>query len=428
VTRRVLLIAWTAYPLNSSGAHRPDKFAKYLPEFGWSPVVLCPEWTEANGGGEYDPELAAKAEAYRTVRVPRMVRPSGVARRGPGRAAQFLWPYCWPLLFTRRILAEAERLVAEEQVDVVWSTYPPGPMHYVAGRVTRRHGIPWVADFRDLPDQDRDTRLSRRLVREEMRACRSARALTATTDWQRERLAGRHAAPVYTISNGFDPTDFSAGERPETDAFTIRYFGTLYNYRDPRPLFEALDRLVGAGEVDLDDVRVEFYGTPPQKIRTLVQGYHCRGVVRPCERVTHGEMVRLQARTHVLLLLKAPEAGGSIPAMLFDYLGARRPILNIPGDGNLVDGILKETGAGISAATPADIAGWLAKWYREFKASGTVPYSGRDEAIARYTRREGARKLAGLLDSVVCTRDKPIRSRENTGHTSPEAPKWFERR
>ena len=34
MSRRVLMIAWHYYPSNTSGTHRPAKFAKYLPEFG----------------------------------------------------------------------------------------------------------------------------------------------------------------------------------------------------------------------------------------------------------------------------------------------------------------------------------------------------------------------------------------------------------
>ena len=38
--RTVLIIAYDFPPLRTSGVYRPLKFAKYLPEFGWRPIIL----------------------------------------------------------------------------------------------------------------------------------------------------------------------------------------------------------------------------------------------------------------------------------------------------------------------------------------------------------------------------------------------------
>ena len=38
--KKVLIIAYSFPPLGIVGALRPFKFAKYLPDFGWEPVIL----------------------------------------------------------------------------------------------------------------------------------------------------------------------------------------------------------------------------------------------------------------------------------------------------------------------------------------------------------------------------------------------------
>ena len=38
--KRVLIIAYHFPPARSAGIYRPLKFAKYLPDLGWEPVIL----------------------------------------------------------------------------------------------------------------------------------------------------------------------------------------------------------------------------------------------------------------------------------------------------------------------------------------------------------------------------------------------------
>jgi glycosyltransferase involved in cell wall biosynthesis len=401
MNKKVLLIAHHFYPSNASGAHRPAKLAKYLPHFGWTPVVLCAEWTPENSGNMYDPLLTAQPDVCRTVRVPYPAKPSSKVGRAIYWTSPVLFPYRAPFGFTRRMLAAAEDLVRQEHFDVIWSTYMPGLTHYVASRIARRYGIPWVADFRDIPDQDFGPWRLRHTVRQEVRACRWASALTATTTRQTERLASRYDKPAYAVFNGFDPDDFPPGRKVDPDKFTIRYFGGLSEHRNPRPLFLALDRLAEVGEVDLNEVRVEFYGASPGVVSASATGCRCCTSLVCHGRIAHAEVIELQQRSAGLLLLKLPEAGESIPAKVFEYMGSARPILNVPGDGDIVDALLHETGAGISAESPKEIAKALRRWYEEWKATGTVVYRGIPEKIARYTRREQAGQLARIFDSMT---------------------------
>src|SRR5687767_14191286 len=40
MTKRVLMIAYLFPPIATSGTQRPWKFAKYLPQCGWEPIVM----------------------------------------------------------------------------------------------------------------------------------------------------------------------------------------------------------------------------------------------------------------------------------------------------------------------------------------------------------------------------------------------------
>jgi len=400
MNKKVLLIARNFYPSNATGSHRPGKLAKYLPEFGWTPVVLCAEWTPENSGDEYDPILAAQPDVCRTVRVPYPAKPSSKIGRVAYWTLPILFPYRAPLGFTRRMLASAEDLVRHEPFDVIWSTYMPGLTHYVASRIARRHGIPWVADFRDIPDQVfRPLRLWH-TVRQEVRACRWAKAIVTVSQPLADCLARRYRAPVHVIPNGFDPDDFPPRPNEPHAKFAISYFGHLAYPQDPRPFFAALDRLMESGRMNAEDVEVRFYATSPRTLKPLVEGFACRRIVQCHPRVPYEEMVLLAQRSAVLLLVGSGKYEGITTSKIFNYLAAGRPTLDVPGSA-VTREILEETGAGAWAADAAGIAGLLSRWYDEWKETGTVAYHGIPEKIARYTRKEQTGQLARIFDSVT---------------------------
>jgi glycosyltransferase involved in cell wall biosynthesis len=400
MSKRVLLIARAYYPSTFAGSHRVAKFAKYLPKFGWTPVVLTADWNAENSSGCYDAGLAAQPDVCKVVRVPYQVPRSRSPASVLLHLTELIWPYEAPFRFTRDMLNAAEALGAREPFDVIWSTFASGLAHYVADRVSRKYGLPWVADFRDLPDQASDSWSARRAVKAETQVCVSARALTVTCRPQADKLASRHRAPVSVIPNGFDPEDYPPAGATRSDLFTVAYFGILYAYRDPVPLFAALDLLADKGDIDPNDVRVRFYGSNAGFIQSRLAGHRCGRMVECCPRVPVNEMLRLEQAAVVLLLLKSPEAGGSVPSKLFEYMAAGRPILNVPGDGDVVDAILGETRAGLSAAQPADIARVLKLWYDEWKRAGWVAGKGIPDKVALYSREVQARQLAEILDSL----------------------------
>src|SRR5262249_54985538 len=62
--RRVLMISYYFPPLGGIGSVRAVKFARYLPEFGWDPVVI----TRRNGAYYRDPTL--EFDERKIVRTP----------------------------------------------------------------------------------------------------------------------------------------------------------------------------------------------------------------------------------------------------------------------------------------------------------------------------------------------------------------------
>lgn len=402
--KTVLMITRPYYPSNASGVHRPVAFAKYLSLHGWTPLVVCKAFTAMNNPKTYDRKLAEQADYCKVIRVPHRqgrvltkLENSAFALFGGGK-----YDYRNPFLLYLRMRAAAENLVRKRKIDAIWSTFMPGLDHAIAGDLSRKYDIPWVADFRDLPDQSYASRNSRYAVEQEKRICANARALVAATHELAAKLKQRHQVPVYTILNGFDPEEYECpGEDVEQDKkFTINHFGWLYHYRNPTVLFEGLNTLISRSTVKVDDVRVGFYGAHAGMVRRFADGFACAPQVKAMDRLNYKEMIACQKSSQVLLLVTSPQQGGAIPAKLYGYLASKRPILNVPGDTMGSDRILRETGAGVSLSDSEKVAAWLETAYRSWKESGRVPYQGKESEIEKYSRKSQTAQLAKILNEI----------------------------
>jgi len=399
----VLMISEAYYPSNFSGVHRSAANAKYLPHFGWTPVVVCKQFSSENSDGTYDPQLAALPDICEVIRV------RDTQNRFVKKAERMFWrvfgggnyDYRYPYLFYQKMKWASEQIVKKQKIDAIWATFVPGLDHKIADHLSRKYAIPWVADFRDLPDQSYMNRNIRYVVKQEIETCSTAKAIVATTDELAEKLRARHKAPVYTIFNGFDPDEFKTDTKPGDygDKFTINHFGILYEYRNPSNLFAAIDRLSQQNKIKMNDIHINFYGADSKKmVNGFARGYCCASQVQTPDRLPYPKMVEYQKSSQILLIVTSPSQGGAIPAKLYGYLASGRPILNIPGDGAGTDCILRQTKAGVSLSKPEEIADWLERAYKNWKQTGIVEFSGDESEIQKYSRKTQAGQLAEILE------------------------------
>lgn len=241
--RRVLMISSAFPPCGGTAVQRSAKFAKYLREFGWTPVVWSSGprgdmpidegvWTDLPASLDHRPFPAGD-----TTHWPRIL--AGRARRlaeiialprawcdrvrsrveSAVRAAIGLLAPDGQVFWAWRSAAALRRVVRRERIDAIYSTYSPASNHLLAWRLKRVTGLPWVADFRDLWTQDCwypfadgphwrvaiDRSLERRFLED-------ADAVICTTPDQTRILADRvpHLNRKFTtIPNGFDAADFT---------------------------------------------------------------------------------------------------------------------------------------------------------------------------------------------------------------------------
>jgi glycosyltransferase involved in cell wall biosynthesis len=428
--RRVLAISYYFPPLGGIGSVRALKFAKYLPEFGWDPVVVTPR----DGTYYRDPTLefderkvvrTASLEISRTAK--RMIRSGGDENRpanvgpvfGQVRSLARRWVYrpdaqigWYPFA-----LASARRVLREQRCDVIFSSSLPITAHLVANRLHREYRIPWVADFRDLwTDLARYDSPKRRLLDQatERRLLETATAVVTVSEGYGRILSGRGARRVSVITNGFDPEDFRHGLTPARPVAT--YMGTYYPDRqDLRAVLGVLGELARSGP--LAGLAVRFVGDFPDSLRGslieagLADSAQCTGFV------PHREALRSLGDS-TLLLLAGPVSNafpssaiqGNIAGKVFEYLGSRRPILYVGDGGAEIEALIREL-PGVASARPGDSAGIREAILSLVRGGPTIDRG----ALDIYTHRSLTKRLAQVFEMAYRDSRAGVTSRVGSG-------------
>jgi len=273
-------------------------------------------------------------------------------------------------------------------------------------------GVPWIADFRDpvLRPFPLNLRL-RYLPRIRSLLSTAAHVVNVNDYWADldRQMLGR---PTTSIPNGFDPDEFLRGEMPpRSSAFTIAYCGNL----NPRiqtigPFLEAL-RIVAAKLPDNESAEVRFVyrGNSAAYVRDLARKVGVTSMVDADVYIAREQAIRiLQCADMLLLLSTAGRAQhnkyfvhGLYPAKTFEYFGAQRPILCIPGDRGMLDELIRDTRTGVVLAEPPGIAEYVLESHRRWQSGPSTAYEPNEALVRQFTRKHLTKRLAGLLDSLV---------------------------
>ena len=462
MSKRVLIITYYWPPTAGSGVQRWLKMSKYLPQYGWQPVIYTPENPEAGMTDEsLLRDIAPEAEVIKRPILepyaifnaltgskgakksgqkdgsgkqagPGAVNPiNAVGRKSPMMRLS-LWlranvfvpdPRC---LWVRPSVRFLKKYLREHPVDAIVSTGPPHSMHLIARALHRSTGIPWTADFRDpwtrifyfkhLP-------LTRRSMKQyaamELSVLREADRVVAVTDSMvrdfLEELGEQKDSPdsgkagglekscgkFHVIENGYDEADFSditAAELPE--GFNLVHTGLFSAEGNPRKLWKVLAELCRENPNFNRDLHLTFAGKTDPEILTAVRKAGLGDHLTDRGYIPHHEANSLQKAADLLLLplREEPEAAGILTGKYFEYLAAGCPIAAFGPHGSVLEQSLAATRTG-------EIFDWdeeaPLKAYITALYTRTLAFEPNTEAISAYTRRSLAGRYAAILKDLT---------------------------
>ena len=205
------------------------------------------------------------------------------------------------------------------------------------------------------------------------------------------------------ILNGYDTADLpTTGPAPsETAPITVLYTGTIYpGRRDPSPLFQAVSAL---GPLR-DRIQLAFCGQDLRGVQAAAAKHGVLDRLKLIPTMPYRAALQAQAEADVLLLLlwNHPDEVGVLPAKLFEYIGAGRPIMALGLETGSAADIIRTRHMGVVANDPAAIAAQLRAWIEEKSATGGIKGPA-PEAKNGLSRIDQFRKLDTFLRSFVPT-------------------------
>lgn len=413
--KNVLMIAYHFPPVRvSSGIQRTLKFATYLLEHDWCAQVLT-----------VNPCAYEKTSPDQLHEIPQRVTVKRAFALDTARHLSFKGRYLgWMALPDRWVswclggFFSGLRLIWRYKPRVIWSTYPIATAHLLGLLLHRVTGIPWIADFRDsmteadYPVNPVQRRVYRWIERQTIRHC--SRAVFTTPGairMYRERYPDIADERWALIPNGFDEENFVNAERSQAlkdalatkpDKIVLLHSGVLYpSERDPSQFFMALSDLLDASVISAADFKVILRATGHDELHRQAIDHHGLSEIVFIEpSIGYEEALTEMLVVDGLLVFQAANCNHQIPAKIYEYLRARRPILALTDPVGDTANVLKD--AGISSVAPLDDKKAISQLIADFvKASDRSRHAiATDDVVYAHSRQARTLVLAKLLSEV----------------------------
>lgn len=435
---RVLFLAYHFPPIGGAPVQRNARLVRYLPELGYTPLVVTGPGSPSYRWTPLDETMAADGVDVHRISAPEPARSTGWhGRRERWLRLESPWKRWWD--------AHAVELACDvgRDAELVHASLAPYPTADAALAVAQRLGKPLLVDLEDPWALDEmlvyPTSLHRRLeLRRMQRALAAADAVVMNTEEAAARVRAvvpeLRARPVVAIPNGYDAADFELPAPRRTDGrFRIVHTGSLHTdlgleHRRRHPvrrllggathdvdfltrshvyLLEALEELYRTDESLRGTIEVHFAGVLTEQDREVAARFP---EVRVHGFLPHPETIELVQSADLLFLpmhdLPEGRRVAIVPCKTYEYLASGRPIVAAVPDGDARD-LLARAGTA-RLCRPADapaisraIAAELERW-----RAGTPAPAPREDVVRRYEWPRLADELAAVYDALLGSPDR----------------------
>lgn len=362
--KKLLFVIYYWPPAGGPGSQRAVKFTKYLPEFGWQPIIL----TVKRGEFPYlDPSL--KEDIPKTIKTYRTKswEPFLFYKKVTGRKTEETLPVgllTWEKGSINEKIAAWVRanifvpdarigwfpfavymglkIIKKEEIDLIFTSSPPHSLQLIGMTLKYKTGLPWVCELRDPWIEIRyyqylkrlfwteklDTALERRTL---LKADQVITVSDALSRGFKQKLGYVPNNKFNVVPNGYDELDYEALGEGRVTRFKIIHTGNLLAHQNPRVLWRSLQQIFQNYPKIKQHLKIVLIGKIHKDILKSLRDYNFKQYVEIQGFIPHRQVLK-EITTSTILLLVVPEIEnneGIVTGKLFEYIGSGKPILGI---------------------------------------------------------------------------------------------------
>lgn len=446
--KKVLIISYYFPPSGGPGVQRVLKFVKYLPQFGWEPVVLTVKDGDFPARDEsLLNEIPANIRVYRThifeaYNLYRRLtgRKKGSAldvdninKEGKQKLSERFANFVRSTFFIpdgrrgwlKYAVDEGKNILINEKPDIIFSSSPPYTCALIANKLKiysekkLKRNIPWVSDFRDawtnyLTTPKRWFIPSMIDKHYERTTLINSDVVTIVSKGFKDDFDSKYPdisknKQYELIRNGFDGSDFEIAvpEQKTKDKLTIVYTGSMYGKRNPYFFIDTLTGLCAKNKIDKNKIRIYFVGRCGQEIHDYLDKSAIKEAIEIIPYIPHSESIKYLLRADAMLLIIDEDKYSKmiLSGKVFEYLGASlitgKPVIAIAPEGEAAD-LIKETNSGyvIPHNNTELLSTAILNLYNSIFGNTDSSISVNKEEILKYDRKNLTKKLAEVFDKI----------------------------
>ncbi|MFP4520966.1 MAG: glycosyltransferase [Fibrobacterota bacterium] len=403
--KKVLVISYYFPPAGGPGVQRVLKFVKYLPEFGYMPVVVCGPESGYSNDNSLIKDIPAGTKLYR-ISDPGVFIPGEIRK-----LLRFLFIPDRQSFWSGRVSRKLKNIMQREKPDIIFSSSPPHSIHEAARRASEASGIPFIADFRDEWSSDPDFE-RREAVKKQMKMetgiLEECSALTTVTEDAVRNFTEKGCSRAYLVHNGYDMDDMGTAHaelsKNESEKLEITYSGRFTRKSTPLMFLNSLQTVIRKKPEFKRKIIITIAG--PNGNRKWVENFpELEDVLNFPGYLPHERCIELMKKSDILLLLCGnTEKSEILPAKMFEYMALGKPVLASVRYKKECSEILNKYGRSfIMAGEDPEMLGDFLEKSLSNKSEGKelLPARVNMGFIETFSRRRLTEKLAGIFDEFT---------------------------
>lgn len=357
--KNLLIISYSYPPSNAPAAQRPYALAKYIDKSKYNvSVITCSNPDSSLGFDQnFNPELEGVSLIKIKTKIGSNVSDFRNASMKTGSKKSDLKTYLKKIaksLFgyfvfpdkgifwennVLKYLKDSPELL--ESADIIFSTSPLFTNHRIGLKIKKQYPDKiWIADIRDfhyieVNSQNKSFKNSLHKSLEKS-VLDKADKIVFISSAMRDVYVNHYshlANKMNYVYNGYDPADFAdinAG-KVNDDKLTVFYAGSFYKgQRSPIPLLRLLDKSFDDGLISPKDVIINIAGNFEQELAEEAKQFTAYNCIHFLGNLPRSQVLEMMPKATFLWLIVANKITHytGVPIKFYEYLAAKRPILN----------------------------------------------------------------------------------------------------